>query len=296
MGMPTTALVRLRKRIQMNGRCFTLVTLFVLLNAVTKSDEASTSSLAADGKPPDQVPSHEEAVATYQPCIDNLKQISRAFGLWAAGHDKRFPFNVSTNEGGALELCSRGTAQFDQTALLIFMQMSNALANPKVLVCPADWLAKPADRFQGLQRANLSYLLRTGSNITSEHPEQILALCPIHGHIIYADGHVVAGPTPGPLYTLPSASQLRAERAAQAEISARKACIINLRRISGAKAQWALVESKEDANIPTASDLVTYIGVQNCFPVCPAGGVYSIRRGDQFPTCTIPGHSLDVQQ
>lgn len=279
----------------MKTRSVMPITVLFLLYALTRAHEACNSSLAADSTPPDQVASHEEAVATYQPCINNLKQISLAFGLWAAGHDKRFPFNVSTNDGGTMELCSRGTGQFDQSAFLIFKHMSNALANPKILVCPADWLAKPADGFQGLQRTNVSYLLRTGSNITSDHPEQILAFCPIHGHSVYADGHVAPGPGPGPLYTLPSASQLRAEMSSQAENSARNACIINLRAISGAKALWALVENKGDAAVPNSSNLMTYMGIQHRFPVCPAGGVYSINRVDQSPTCTVPGHSLDVQ-
>lgn len=271
----------------MKARSVTQFMVLLLLYALTRAHEACSLSLAAEIKPPDQVASHEEAVATYQPCIDNLNQISLAFGLWAAGHDKRYPFNVSTNEGGTMERCSRGTGQFDRSAFLILKLMSNALANPKILVCPADWLAKPADGFQSLQRTNVSYLLRTGANITSDHPEQILAFCPIHSHIIYADGHVVAGPTPGPLYTLPSASQLRLEMSSQAESSARIACINNLRRIDGAKALWALVEKKADADVPNMSNLVTYIGIQNRFPVCPAGGVYSVHRVDQSPTCPI---------
>lgn len=281
--------------IQMKTCSVTPLAVLWVLCGLMAVHEACTSALAADGKPLDQVATHEEAVATYQPCLDNLKQISRAFELWTTGHKGEFPFNVSTNEGGSAELCSRGTGQFDQSAFLIFKQMSNSLANPKILVCPADWLAKPADGFQNLQRTNVSYQLRTGSNITSDHPEQILAICPIHGHIIYVNGFVAAGPAPGPMYTLPSASQLRAELPSRAEISARNACIINLRWISAAKAQWALVENKGDAAIPTASDLLPYIGVQAGFPACPAGGVYSIRQVDQFPTCTIPGHTLDVQ-
>ena len=293
MRISAAALTTQHNAIQMNTRSITRLTF--LLYALSRALGAGTSSLAADSKPADQVASHEEAVATFQPCINNLKEISLAFGLWAAGHDKKFPFNVSTNDGGTMELCTRETGQFDQSAFLIFKRMSNALANPKILVCPADWLAKPASEFQRLQRTNVSYLLRTGSNVTFDHPGQILAFCPIHAHIIYADGHVVTGPTPGPLYTLPSASQQRAALSSQAENSARSACIINLRVISGAKAQWALVENKADSDVPSTSDLLTYIGIQNHFPVCPAGGVYSIRREDQSPTCSIPGHSLDAQ-
>jgi hypothetical protein len=280
---------------QMNIRFAKPLAVLWVWYVVTTLLGGNASSLAADSNALDQVATHEEAVATYQPCLDNLKQISHAFESWAADHKGKFPFDVSTNEGGTLEWCSRGPGQFDQSSFLIFKQMSNVLGSPQILVCPADWLAKPADGFQNLQRTNVSYQLRTGSNVTSDHPEQILAFCPIHGHAVYTDGHVVAGPTPGPAYRLPSASQLRAQLSSQAEVSARSACILNLRRISGAKAQWALVNNKGDDEIPTASDLLTYLGVENGFPVCPSGGVYNIGRMDQSPTCSIPGHSLDVQ-
>lgn len=266
----------------------------LLLPAISSATHGATNSpLATDSHSPDQVATHEEAVATYQPCLKNLRQVSSAFKLWAADHKGKFPFNVSTNEGGTMELCSRGIGQFDRSTFVIFKQMSNELASPKILVCPADWLAKRADGFQSLQRTNVSYLLRTGSNIISDHPEQILVFCPIHEHLIYADGRVVQGPAPGPLYRLPSASQLRAEQSSQAEISSRKACILNLRTISAAKAQWALVENKGVADSPTASDLATYMGVRNGLLVCPAGGSYRIGRMDQDPTCSIPGHSLN---
>jgi prepilin-type N-terminal cleavage/methylation domain-containing protein len=284
---------------------FTLIEMLVVMAVITvlaalllpaigsATHGATNSSLVTDSNSLDQVATHEEAVATYQPCLNNLKQVSRALKLWAVDHNGKFPFNVSTNEGGTMELCSREIGQFDQSTFLIFKQMSNELVIPKILVCPADWLAKPADGFQSLERTNVSYLLRTGSNINSDHPEQILAFCPIHEHMIYADGRVVQGPQPGPLYRLPSTSQLRAGQSSQAEISSRKACILNLRTISGAKAQWALVENKGVTAIPTASDLATYMGVRNGLLVCPAGGIYSMGRVDQDPTCSIPGHSLN---
>lgn len=273
----------------------TILAALVSLAAGSASRQASASILAADNNPPDQVATHEEAVATYQPCLNNLKQISSAFKLWASDHQGKFPFNVSTNEGGTMELCSRGFGQFDQSALAVFKQMSNALGSPQTLVCPADWLAKPADEFQNLQRTNVGYQLRTGSNITSGHPEQVLVFCPIHSHALYADGRVAAGPGPGPAYNLPSASELRARLASQDEVSARNLCIVNLRWIDGAKALWALEKSKGEAEIPTTTDLLPYLDVRTGFPVCPAGGAYNIGRMDQQPTCTIPGHSLNPQ-
>ena len=69
------------------------------------------------------------------------------------------------------------------------------------------------------------------------------------------------------------------------------ACINNLREIDAAKQQWALENEKTAGAIPTAQDLLPYLP-DNLFPVCPAGGVYSINAAGVPPTCSIPGHVL----
>ncbi len=71
----------------------------------------------------------------------------------------------------------------------------------------------------------------------------------------------------------------------------RNACINNLRRIDGAKQQWALEKNKPVAAVPTVKDLLPYLkgGV---FPACPDGGIYSINSVDALPTCSVAGHVL----
>jgi hypothetical protein len=71
----------------------------------------------------------------------------------------------------------------------------------------------------------------------------------------------------------------------------RNACINNLRQIDGAKQQWALENKKPVTSLPTATDISVNIG-NNLFPVCPAGGAYSINAVNAAPTCSIPGHAL----
>ena len=73
--------------------------------------------------------------------------------------------------------------------------------------------------------------------------------------------------------------------------SARSACINNLQRIEAAKQEWALEYNKTADAIPTAQDLLPYI-VGEIFPVCPAGGNYTIGAVGVSPTCSIPGHVL----
>jgi DNA repair exonuclease SbcCD ATPase subunit len=74
----------------------------------------------------------------------------------------------------------------------------------------------------------------------------------------------------------------------------RNACIANLRLIYAAKQAWALDKNKTDSDVPTEQDLLPYLkgGV---FPVCPAGGIYTIGAVGVLPTCSIPGHVLPSQ-
>ena len=61
----------------------------------------------------------------YNYCSNNLKQIGLAFRTWAIDNDGQFSFNVSTNAGGTMELCVRGSDGFDTNAALHFQVMSN---------------------------------------------------------------------------------------------------------------------------------------------------------------------------
>ncbi|HET7626086.1 MAG TPA: hypothetical protein VFM25_12555 [Verrucomicrobiae bacterium] len=69
----------------------------------------------------------------------------------------------------------------------------------------------------------------------------------------------------------------------------KNACINNLRRIEGAKQQWALEHNMPEASIPTESDLLPYL---RAMPTCPAGGHYTIGAVNEKPTCSIPDHKL----
>jgi regulator of replication initiation timing len=78
---------------------------------------------------------------------------------------------------------------------------------------------------------------------------------------------------------------------APAEMAQMNACINNLRELDAAKQQWALENNKAVGAVPTAQDLLPYLP-DGLFPVCPAGGVYSINAVGVPPTCSIPGHVL----
>jgi prepilin-type N-terminal cleavage/methylation domain-containing protein len=80
----------------------------------------------------------------------------------------------------------------------------------------------------------------------------------------------------------------------------RDACINNLRQIRLAKEQWALENNKDYDDIPSASDLDTYIKDGTASLVCPADPAmsfatsYHINNIGSNPTCKIStSHKLE---
>jgi len=74
------------------------------------------------------------------------------------------------------------------------------------------------------------------------------------------------------------------------------ACVQNLRSIAAAKQQWGLEHKQSSNAVPTWADILPYLGSGPAgqMPHCPDGGVYSIGRLNENPTCSIGGrnHSL----
>jgi len=126
-------------------------------------------------------------------CTNNMKQIGHAFRTWSRDHDGNFPFNVSTNKGGTMELCRPGSDGFDRNAAFHFQVMSNELSTPFILVCPSVSKKHPALNFQNLRPENVSYLVRSGTNINETNPNEVLAVCPIHHWVLLSDGSVQRG-------------------------------------------------------------------------------------------------------
>jgi type II secretory pathway pseudopilin PulG len=98
---------------------------------------------------------------------------------------------------------------------------------------------------------------------------------------------LVAGAVPvGMLAAIAIPNFVKARGAAQ-----KNACINNLRQIDGAKQQWALENKKPESATPQKSDLMMYFK-NDKFPVCPAGGNYTINSVDSKPTCSVPDHEM----
>lgn len=99
-------------------------------------------------------------------------------------------------------------------------------------------------------------------------------------------------------------------------VAAAYECIENLRRIDSAKYQWArstLNENNSPAfriSLPEfyrllatnplgrvalkTEDIEGYLGGNQRMPRCPLGGTYTLGRITDAPTCSIPGHDIEL--
>ena len=154
---------------------FSLIVLALLLPALAKEKRT-----AGAGRP----------VRERVGCENNMRQIGLAFKVWALEHNDHFPFNVSTNSGGTLELCEPGPDGFDKNSIAHFRAISNDLDTPNLLICPNDPGKHAAADFSSLQPSNITYQLRTGKNVDTENAQEVLAVCPVHGNELFCNGNV----------------------------------------------------------------------------------------------------------
>jgi hypothetical protein len=76
------------------------------------------------------------------------------------------------------------------------------------------------------------------------------------------------------------------------------ACINNLRQIDGATSEWAVETGKTNGTVASENDIKSYLKLNSKgdFPKCPDGGIYTIGKVGENPTCslgkTTPGHTL----
>jgi prepilin-type N-terminal cleavage/methylation domain-containing protein/prepilin-type processing-associated H-X9-DG protein len=151
-------------------------------------------------------------------CLHQLQQASIAFQEFAHDHNGQFPMTVPASAGGSQEAAQGSYRVFGEFyfSYLNFQVLSNELANPALLVCPAD-TRTAATNFASLQNSNLSYfvglkaewgkptsILAGDRNITNDSggTYTLLRLGPdyrlrwtyeLHqfkGNLLFGDGHV----------------------------------------------------------------------------------------------------------
>jgi prepilin-type N-terminal cleavage/methylation domain-containing protein len=108
-------------------------------------------------------------------CVSNLKQIGVAFHSFLHDHNDLLPMEVSTNDGGTLEYIYSSYAVAGQFYFQYrnFQAISNELANPAVLTCPADRDRMTASNFPDLNNLNVSYFV--GANADYSLPNSMLS-------------------------------------------------------------------------------------------------------------------------
>jgi hypothetical protein len=62
---------------------------------------------------------------------------------------------------------------------------------------PAVRAKQLAADFSRLQAVNVTYQVRSGTNVSDRVPDEILAVCPIHNHVIRCDGTLQRGTSRG---------------------------------------------------------------------------------------------------
>jgi prepilin-type N-terminal cleavage/methylation domain-containing protein len=99
-------------------------------------------------------------------CVSNLVVNGLAFRIWANDNLNVYPMGASTNSGGPKEN--------NQIAEVFrhFRVMSNELASPRVLTCPAD-TRRPATSWTSLANSNISYFVGLDADPTT--PQMFLS-------------------------------------------------------------------------------------------------------------------------
>ena len=91
-------------------------------------------------------------------CLNDLRQMSLGFRVWANDHRDRYPWQLaSTNEG------SLGSPDWTDH----FRLCSNELGSPRILLCPTDKARRPGTNWANLDgAANVSYFVGTKADDT----------------------------------------------------------------------------------------------------------------------------------
>lgn len=143
------------------SRAFTLIELLVVI--------AIIAILAALLLP---ALSSAKSKAIVAQCVNNTSQCGKAFALWAGDRDGKYPWQVPSGSGGSKLDYTDPDFVFAEW-VDHFRSLSNELATPKILACPADKARTPADDWYlmaGLD--NVSYF--AGISAEEVKPQSLL--------------------------------------------------------------------------------------------------------------------------
>lgn len=125
------------------------------LNTQQQSSKNQIAAVMAD-----QASAQEKARSVQ--CINNLKQLALAARLFANDNNEAFPPDI--------------------------LAMAEAIANPKILVCPSDPLKVAVEDWQQFNPSQVSYQFLLPNASAAAEPNRILFQCLVHGNVAHADG------------------------------------------------------------------------------------------------------------
>ena len=148
------------KNILKQKKAFTLIELLVVIAIIAILAAMLLPALAAAKRKAQRIN-----------CINNLKQVTLSFKMWAGDNSDKYPMQ-------ALGLTAAGDSTLSgQTG--IFMNMTNELSTPKILYCPADSMGTGATAHNVVNTwpinangANMSYFV--GLYAAEPYPQMIL--------------------------------------------------------------------------------------------------------------------------
>jgi prepilin-type N-terminal cleavage/methylation domain-containing protein len=83
-------------------------------------------------------------------CVNNLKNVGLAFRIFSTDNGDRFPFEISSTDGGTSDITN---ANFIGAQ---FQALSNELSTPKIVICPSDAGKTEATNWQAAFTNNVS--------------------------------------------------------------------------------------------------------------------------------------------
>src|SRR4051812_6633892 len=109
-------------------------------------------------------------------CVNNLKNVGLAFRIFATDNGDRFPYEITSADGGTGDWISNTVEMYRH-----FQALSNELSTPKIVICPSDagkqeatnWVGSFTNNAKAAPFTSLSYSV--GTDAAETFPQSFLS-------------------------------------------------------------------------------------------------------------------------